>query len=108
MLEEAETRNRKFTKMLEEAIRQANREVIDPMLPPVSVDSILPIAIMVAKLRGRYLAEAFKLVSNKKDGFPDEEQISKLREYREAYEEALNVSQALEHAIGRGYLELGE
>ncbi len=108
MLEESETRNRKFSKMLEEAIRQANREVIDPMLPPVTVDTVLPVAVMVAKMRGRYIAEAFKLVSNKKDGFPEAEQIAKLREYREAYEEVLTVSQALEHAIGRGYLELGD
>lgn len=108
MLDEIETRNRKFTKMLEEAIRQANHEVIDPMLPPLSVESILPIAIMVAKLRGRYIAEAFAVAKNKKDGFPDAEQVQKLREYREAYEEAMSVSQALEHAIGRGYLELAE
>jgi len=108
MLDELEARNRKFTKILEEAIRQTNREVMDPMLPPVSMESILPITIMVSKLRGRYIAEAFKMVSHKKDGLPDDEQIARLREYREAYEEALGVSMALEHAIARGYLELSE
>lgn len=108
MLDEVETRNRKFTKMLEEAIRQVNHEVIDPVLPALTVESILPIAIMVAKLRGRYIAEAFAMAKSKKEGFPDDAQIAKLREYREAYEEAMAVSQALEHAIGRGYLELAE
>lgn len=108
MLDEIETRNRKFNKILEEAIRQSNHEVINPMLPPLSVQSILPIAVMVAKLRGRYIAEAFQMVANKKDGYLDSEQIARLREYREAYEEALGVSQSLEQAISRGYLELAE
>ena len=108
MLDELEARNRKFTKILEEAIRQTNREVMGPMIPLLTVESVLPLAIMVSKLRGRYIAEAFKMVANKKDGYPDVEQIETLREYREAYEEALGVSMALEHAIGRGYLEISE
>lgn len=108
MLDELEARNRKFIKMLEEAIRQSNHEVIDPMLPPLTVQSILPISIMVAKLRGRYIAETFRLVENRKDGYPDKDQIAKLREFREAYEEALAASRALEQAITRGYLELAE
>jgi len=108
MLDEIEMRNRKFSKMLEEAIRQSNHEVINPMLPPLTVESVLPIAVMVAKLRGRYIAEAFRMVAQKKDSYPDAEQIATLREYREAYEEALAASQALEQAISRGYLELAD
>lgn len=108
MLDELEARNRKFTKILEEAIRQTNHEVMGPMLPPLTVESILPITVMVSKLRARYISEAFKMVASKKEGFPDADQIGKLREYRESYEEALGVSMALEHAINRGYLELSE
>ncbi len=108
MLDELEARNRKFIKLLEEAIRQSNHEVIDPMLPPLTIESILPIAIMVARLRGRYISETFKLVSSLGGGFPDKDQVAKLREYREAYEETQAASQALEQAIDRGYLELAE
>ena len=108
MIDQGEISNRKFTKMLEEAIRQANHEVIDPMLPPLSMASILPVAVMVAKLRGRYLAETYKMVEGKKEGYPDSAQMAQLKQYREEYEEALAASQALEHAIDRGYLELGD
>ncbi len=105
-MEEQELLLRRFNKILEEAIRQANHEVIDPMLPPLNVTSVLPVAVMVAKLRGRYLQAAFEIVENKKDGLPTEEQINALREHRLAFEEVMAVSQALEHAISRGYLEL--
>jgi hypothetical protein len=96
----------RFTKILEEAIRHANHEVIDPMLPPINVKTVLPIAVMVAKLRGRYLQAAFELVDQKTDGMPTDEQIDKLRAHRVAFEEVMAASQALETAISRGYLEL--
>ena len=105
-MDEQEALVMRFKKMLEEAIRQVNHEVIDPMLPPLNVQSVLPVAVMVARLRGRYLQAAFELVDNKKDGLPTEEQMVQLRQHREAYEEVMAVSQALEHAVDRGYLEL--
>ena len=105
-MDEQEKMLLRFNKMLEESIRQANREVIDPTMPPLNVQSVLPVAVMVAKLRGRYLKAVFEMVEHKKDGLPTEEQINTLREHREAFEEVMAASQALEHAISRGYLEL--
>ena len=105
-MDEQEKMILRFNKMHEEAIRQANREVIDPMIEPLNVQSVLPVAIMVAKLRGRYLKAVFDIVENKKDGLPTDEQISTLREHRLAFEEVMAASQALEQAISRGYLEL--
>lgn len=105
-MDEQEVLLRRFNKIHEEAIRQANHEVMDPMLPPLNVKSVLPIAVMVAKLRGRYLKSAFDMLENKTEGLPTQEQIIVIREQRMALEEVMAVSQALEHAIARGYLEL--
>jgi len=98
--------SRKFTIRLEDAIRAANREIIDPMLPEVDIDTVLPISVMVAKLRGRYLSEAFKLTEGLEAGFPSTAEIDKLKSYRVAYEESLAVFKALEHAIERGYVSV--
>lgn len=100
-----ELQNRRFTIQLEEAIRAANLEVIGPLLPDINVESVLPIAVMTAKMRARYLAEAFKLRDSLgEDGFPRDEEIEKLKKFRLAYDEAQAVVQALEHAIERGYV----
>jgi len=102
-----ELRNRRFTIQLEESIRAANQEVIGPMLPKMTAESVLPIAVMAAKMRGRYLAEAFKLRDGLgKDGMPSDQEIEKLKSFRLAYEEAQAVTRALEHAIERGYVPI--
>lgn len=104
-----ELKSRRFNIKLEEAIRSVNLEVIGPMLPEISVESVLPLTVMAAKMRGRYLREAFALrESMEDDGFPSAEEINRLREYRLAYEEAQAVTRALEHAIERGYVPVKE
>lgn len=102
-----ELKNHRLKIQLEEAIRAVNLEVIGPMLPKISVESVLPLTVMTAKMRGRYLREAFALRDAKgEDGLVSSEEIAKLKEYRLAYEEAQAVIRALEHAIERGYVPI--
>lgn len=102
-----ELSNHRFTVQLEDAIRAANLEVIGTLLPEISVEAVLPVAVMAAKMRARYLSEGFKLrKSLGDDGMPSAEQIARLREFRSAYEEAQSVVRALEHAIERGYVPI--
>ncbi len=106
MIENQDMQAQKFTKLLEEAIRQANLEVIKPMVPVISIDGILPVAISVAKLRGKYLAATMDLLGKDAGSLPNADQIDKLRTLRVAYEEAVTAYQTMEHAIQKGYLEL--
>ena len=93
-----------FRMEIESAIQHANREVLNPLLPPVNVNTVLPFAVAVAKLRGHYLRAAFKLSEAKEA--PVEAEIDNLKRHREAYDEARNAFEALMRAIDRGYIDL--
>ena len=97
-----------FLKEIEQAIQVANCEVLGNRLQPISKETILPLAISVAKLRGNYLAEAFRLSNDDKGEALNETAIKKLKRFREHYEEARLAFEALTHAIDRGYVELAD
>lgn len=108
MAQSHDSKNAHFLKEIEQAIRLANCEVLGEILRPINRDTILPLAVSVAKLRGVYLAEAFRLAGadKGKELMPDE--IEELKKHRRAYEEARRAFEALTHAINRGYVELAE
>jgi len=108
MAEHHEFKSQHFLKEVEQAIQVANREILSQSLPPITKDNILPLAISVARLRGQYLAEAFKISSSDGGNTPSEEEIIALKKNRETYEEARGAFEALIHVIERGYVELGE
>lgn len=87
---------------LEHAIRIANREIIHKRVPDVSSDTVLQLAIVVARLRAVYLEHALKLTNT--DTPPDAVQIAALAEHRMAYDEARHAFDALRRAIERGYV----
>ena len=97
-----------FLKEIEQAIRLANCEVLGNRLKPITKDTILPLAVSVAKLRGDYLAEAFRLASSDRGRALKDEEINGLKKYRQAYEEARRAFEALTLAIDRGYVEVAE
>ena len=107
-----ETRNiqehQHFLKEVEQAIRVANREVMHQTIAPISQETIIPFAVTVAKLRERYIGEAFKLGGDRKANIPDDDEIKNLRRYREAYAEARDAFEALMVAIERGYVDLAK
>lgn len=97
-----------FLKEMEQAIQVANREILSQRLPPITKENILPLAVSVARLRSRYLAEAFKIAEADAGEPPSEEEIKTLRFHREMYEEARLAFEALIHVIDREYVEFGE
>lgn len=97
-----------FLKEIEQAIRVANCEVLGDRLKPINKETILPLAVSVARLRGDYLAEAFRLAGADKGKALKEDDVAQLKKHRLAYEEARRAFEALTHAIDRGYVELSE
>jgi len=97
-----------FLKEIEQAIRIANCDVLGDRLKPINKDTILPLVVSVARLRGDYLAEAFRIAGADKGKVLDEAQIALLKKHRMAYEEGRRAFEALTHAIDRGYVELSE
>ena len=96
----------RFLMAIEQAVREANRDVLAPLLGKITTDNFVPLMVAVAKARGAYLSHAAHIADDKKD--PDPAAIQKLRDLRLAYEELLAAAQALEHAIERGYLDVGK
>ena len=108
MPQDHEVRAQHFLKEIEQAIQVANREILGNRIPAITKENILPFAVSVARLRGNYLAEAFKIAkADTGDVLPDSE-ISTLKHHREKYEEARLAFDSLIHVIDRGYVELGE
>ena len=101
-----DSRNTHFLKEIEQAIRVANCEVLGDRLKPINKETILPLAVSVARLRGDYLAEAFRLAGADKGKQLSDDEIAALKKHRLAYEEARRAFEALTHAINRGYVEL--
>jgi len=108
MVDHDEIKSQHFLKEIEQAIQVANREILSQRLPPITKKNILPLAISVARLRGQYLAEAFKIAESDAGQSPTEEEINTLKKNREMYEEARRAFEALTHVIERGYVELGD
>jgi hypothetical protein len=108
MPQNSDIQNQHFLKEVEQAIQVANREILNQRLPPINKKNILPLAISVARLRGQYLAEAFRISQDAAGEAPGEAEIGSLKRHREMYEEARTAFDALIHVIDRGYVELGE
>ena len=108
MPQDLEVRAQHFLKEIEQAIQVANREILGNRIPAITKENILPLAVSVARLRGNYLAEAFKIAEADAGDAPPESEISTLKHHRERYEEARLAFESLIHVIDRGYVELGE
>ncbi len=98
--------NNRLLLELERKITQLNRDTINPVFPDIGVDDIAPVMSMVAKSRAAYLKELFDIGQISGEDLPSPEQINKLKQLRESYEELVHASQALETAIQRGYLDV--
>lgn len=95
-----------FLKEVEQAIRVANREVIHQQVPKVTRERILGLAVTVARMRARYLAEALRMTELETGGSYDEDAVATLKIVRERYDEARHAFEALTQAIDRGYVEV--
>lgn len=91
-----------FVSEVQQAIRLANHEVLNPVVSPLSEDKIISVAVHVAKRRAAYLSAALDLAKS------ESEQPSgdKLRTLRLEYEESRDAFAELMTTIERGYVDL--
>ncbi|MCU7833859.1 MAG: hypothetical protein KZQ83_01305 [gamma proteobacterium symbiont of Taylorina sp.] len=90
----------------EKSVREINREVINPRIEELRLSDLNPVVQMVASARACYLKELFDMANVSAGEVPRPEQIKRLKLLREAYEELVEGSIALETAIERGYLDV--
>lgn len=91
---------------LDKTIRELNQEIINPEIPEVKLEDLEPVLRLVARARAAYLKELFAVTQAAGAALPSEDQIKRMRDARDTYEELLKASQALEAAIDRGYLDV--
>lgn len=97
---------KRFLGEIEQGIRFANREIIHKEIPTLTKEAILSFAVVVGRLRARYLEAAFRLGASDDGGMPQASQIAELRSRREMFEEAREAFEALRHSIERGYVDV--
>ena len=108
MTEQTTRHSGRFLMTFERAVQEANREAINPKLPPLKVENVVPLMATVARLRARYLQLAFDVCDKNGKITPNSEQISSLKETRLEYEEMLKAAQELEHCVNRGYVDIAD
>jgi hypothetical protein len=91
---------------LERTMRNINREVINPEIESLTVDSLKSVLCLVASARARYLKAFFDLGGDNEEQRPTESQFQELSRLRHEYEELVSAAKALETAIQRGYLDV--
>ncbi len=90
-------------------IRHLNRAIINPKIPELTIDGLLPVMSLVARVRALYLMEVFDVAAMAgDDGLPTVDQINKLRDLRQLYEELVSGAKAIDTAIERGYLDVSQ
>jgi len=92
----------RFALTIEQAVRMANREVLHPIVDPLTEEKILAVAVEVAKRRAGYINATMKL------GQADETRPTgdELRELRLDYEETRDAFANLMTSIERGYIDV--
>lgn len=91
---------------IDKTLGELNREIINPVLPEIGLEEVVPVMRMVARARAAYLKELFVMAAAVGDRLPSTEQIKNLRYLRVTYDELVNAAKALETAIQRGYLDV--
>jgi len=91
-----------FSQSIELAIRAANREVLHPIVDPLTKDKVIAVSIEVAKRRGMYIAAALKM-GGSPEGHPSGDELKKLRL---EFEESRDAFGALMTAIERDYIDV--
>lgn len=98
-------RQRQALAFIDKAIQPMNREVIHRAIPGLGKEKYVEFAAVVAQLRADYLATALTYFVDQRHHAATKAGLSKLREMRETYEEALHAYDALHRALERGYVD---
>ena len=108
MPQSEDARRKHFLKEIEQVVMTTNRDILNQRIPPLTKENVMLLAVSVARLRGNYLAEAFRVAEADAGETPAHSEIQALKTHRELYEEAKAAFEALIHAIDRGYVSLDE
>ncbi len=98
-------RNRLLLEM-SNSIRKLNQDIINPAIPELELDELIPVMKMVACARRDYLSELMSVAKATSGELPSLDQIKSIRNHRLVYEELVSGAQALETAIERGYVDV--
>ncbi len=96
--------HQRFAMTMEQSIRSANREILRPVVDPLTEEKVLRVAVEVSKRRAKYLKLTLQLGEAGQPHPSGEE----LQDAREDYQEARNAFTELMHTIERGYVNLPE
>ncbi|MBK1650417.1 hypothetical protein [Rhabdochromatium marinum] len=101
------TYNRRLLVALDAKIKEINRSIIHPILPELRLSDLTPILEMVARARAEYLKTLFEIGrAATNDRAPSPEDIQRLADLRQVYQELVTATQAIETAIEREYLDV--
>lgn len=98
--------NNRLLLELENYRRAINREIINPQFPKLTLDDLKPLLTLVAHSRAAYLHELLDIANASSSKVPSQEQIKRLQTCREAYDELVAATNALETVIHRDYLDV--
>jgi hypothetical protein len=98
---------RRFLEEVERSIRVANRDILQETIPELNQERFVQMALRVARLRASYLQVALGSERDPDSAPGASAWATRLREHREAFEEACAAFDALQRAIERGYVDIG-
>lgn len=102
----AENSNNRLLLEIDKARKELNRNLLNPLIPELSLDDLKPVLGMVAAVRGEYLKALFDIANSVDQKPPSAEQVATLKQLRETYQEMVSAAQALESAIQHNYLDV--
>jgi len=91
---------------LEKRRREINREMINPTLATVEIDTIVPVINVCAKARAAYITCLMEIANDDSEEVCTFAQIEKLKQHRIAYDELVSAANALETVIKRDYVDV--
>lgn len=89
-------------------MRECNQEIINPEIPDLTIDKLVPVMQMVAHARADYLKYLYNTATDVSGVVPSDEQIQSLEKLRQRYKVLLQGAKELELAIQRGYLTVAD
>lgn len=102
------TENRRLLIAIDAEIREINRKHINPLFEELKLADLTPVIEMVAKARAGYLRALYDIARQAPDGQPSADDIERLSNLHQIYEELVKGTQALETAIEREYLDVSK
>lgn len=91
---------------LETHRKAINRDIINPLVPELSLDDLKPLLTLVARARADYVKTLLDLPALVGESVPEVEHIKELRNKRIIFEELVDAVNALETVIQREYMDV--